>query len=261
MKKGFTLTELLVVIAIIGVLSVIAVPSVIHISKNIKERNYNSKVDMIVSAAELYATNKPEIFNGNLEVKIYVAELLNADYLKVEKTDEREKCKKVTVDKNGTSINIETKGCIVNPIDDKSMNEDYVLVRNETVGIVSDFNGESSTANNDQLVRVICEKFEKGANGGFIGKYSTDDSALCKCSYENNVDKTGNIIGLIAVSPEDKKGSSVEACIISGYEKNNYLYYDDMYFRVLGLYDLSGEEKGNHGIVPKIITDDGMEVQ
>ena len=55
-KKGFTLTELLVVIALISIIVLIAVPSVVSISKRINKRVYNAKIQEIVTAAELYGT-------------------------------------------------------------------------------------------------------------------------------------------------------------------------------------------------------------
>ena len=61
-KKGFTLTELLVVIALISIIVLIAVPSVVAISKRINKRVYNSKVQEIVTAAELYGTNNPDLW-------------------------------------------------------------------------------------------------------------------------------------------------------------------------------------------------------
>ena len=63
-KKGFTLVELLVVIAIIGILSIIVIPSVVNINKNINEKLYQEKVSSIESAAKIYANNHEEIFNG-----------------------------------------------------------------------------------------------------------------------------------------------------------------------------------------------------
>ena len=51
-KKGFTLTELLVVIALISIIVLIAVPSVVSISKRINKRVYNAKIQEIVTAAE-----------------------------------------------------------------------------------------------------------------------------------------------------------------------------------------------------------------
>ena len=42
-NNGFTLVELLVVIAIIAILSLLVVPSVITVNKNINERLYNQK--------------------------------------------------------------------------------------------------------------------------------------------------------------------------------------------------------------------------
>ena len=62
-KNGFTLVELLVVIAIIAILSLLVVPSVITVNKNINERLYNQKSDYVERAAELFATNKEDILN------------------------------------------------------------------------------------------------------------------------------------------------------------------------------------------------------
>ena len=70
-KNGFTLIELLVVIAIIAILSVVVIPSVITVNKNVNERLYNQKVENIESAAELYASNNPDIFNGADRVYVY----------------------------------------------------------------------------------------------------------------------------------------------------------------------------------------------
>ena len=46
-SNGFTLVELLVVIAIIAILSLLVVPSVITVNKNINERLYNQKTDYV----------------------------------------------------------------------------------------------------------------------------------------------------------------------------------------------------------------------
>ena len=64
-KKGFTLIELLVVIAIIAILSVIIVPSIITVNKNVNERLYQQKKESIISAAELYASNNPDILTSS----------------------------------------------------------------------------------------------------------------------------------------------------------------------------------------------------
>ena len=45
-------------------------------------------------------------------------------------------------------------------------------------------------------------------------------------------------------------------CIISGNEKNNYLKYDGVMFRVLGVYDIDGQ--GTLSV--KIITDQTVEI-
>ena len=65
-KKGYTLVELLVVITLIGLLVVIAVPSGIAISKKVKQKMLDSKIELIESGAIVWGQqNKSEIKNGS----------------------------------------------------------------------------------------------------------------------------------------------------------------------------------------------------
>ena len=50
-KKGFTLTEVLVTIAIIGIVLLIAVPSIMVINRSVKKRELETKKEVLISAA------------------------------------------------------------------------------------------------------------------------------------------------------------------------------------------------------------------
>lgn len=228
-KKGFTLTELLVVIAIIGVITLIAVPSIITVNKSIKQRTLNSKKELIVNAAELYAQDNPDIFNGVNEVKIYVYELIDNNLIKADVD---------TSDSICSSSSNNTKGCYINPVDNSSMNGEYVTVRKEAIGVVGEYGGSTTDISSEEaLVHEICQRF---SNGHFVGKYGTGANDTCAC--------TSSFDGLIATGGA-KNGQSVNACIISGSNVDNYLKYDNVMWRVMGLYNLDGK------LSAKMITD------
>ena len=86
-KYGFSIPELLAVIVIIGILATIATASYNGISKSVKEKTYQSKINLIKSKAIEYASDN----NVDAET-ISVAKLINEGYLDVENdTDANEK--------------------------------------------------------------------------------------------------------------------------------------------------------------------------
>ena len=62
MKKGFTLVELLAVIIILGLLAIIAIPSIIGILNNEKENISDSMKNIIINASSLYIEDNSGVY-------------------------------------------------------------------------------------------------------------------------------------------------------------------------------------------------------
>ena len=244
-KTGFTLIELLVVIAIIAILSVIIVPSVITVNRNVNERLYEQKKESIISAAELYASNNPDIFNGADKVYVYVYQLIDADYLKVDNKFGDGACL------SGSAENI-SKGCVINPAPDPEhgkpviLNNDMVLLTKKSAGVVGvygDGGSDKPLLYSDTLVNAVCDRFENGTFKGVSSiNEATNTPVGCKCVKDGN--------------EYVKLSGDVEACIIvsesSSGNVNNWLKYgsSEANWRVLGIYSVNGT------LYPKMITAD-----
>ena len=237
-KKGFTLTELLAVIAIVAIIAVIAVPSIIAIRKNMNEKMYKDKVTMIESAAETYANNNPDIFNASTEEYITVGDLVDAGFLEPD-------------DKStGEVLDPSCEGS------DCSMNNINILLTKRVAGVTAKMNGVKCNANDSScqggaLTLQVCERFNVDENDPevnkkkrFIGKYGTGDSDYCTCKIAN-----GKVTGLV----KKRTNTAVEACLIYGDVEDNYLEYNGIMWRVIGVYKLDGE------YVTKIITNDTVD--
>lgn len=246
-KKGFTLAELLVVIAIIAVISIIAIPSIITVNKNINKRLYASKIETIISQAELYGTDNEDIFNGKSEVKVYLYELIEKGYLTKEVDINGTNCtENITLDTGETVKNTE-KGCVLNPINKESLNAEYVILKKEAIGITAEYNGQTLSSAGGILVEQVCDRFDSKV---FVGKYGTADADLCACNSAHT--------GLVSLGGSKTAGTKVNACIIAGNEQNNYLKYDNVMWRVMGLYNIGDD---SDIIVTKMITSDNVDVQ
>lgn len=244
-KKGFTLTELLAVIAIVAIIAVIAVPSIIVIRRNMNSKMLRDKETMIETAAETYANNNPDIFNASTEEYITVGDLVVAGFLEPDN---------------------KTTGQVLDPScegTDCSMNERNILLTKRVAGVTAKLGGvkcssDDGTCQGGPLTLQVCERFNVKENDAnfkqkrrFVGKYGTGDNDYCECKIRN-----GKVEGLV------KKGTNndyVSACLIYGDEENNYLEYNGVLWRVVGVYNI-GSGNGTSGeYVTKIITHDTVD--
>ena len=94
-KKGFTFIELLAIIVLIGLITLIAIPSIKLADKKIQNKNYETKKDLIKKAAENYGEDNKDILlysttttytdpSNNVSypsINIKVRDLLNNGYV------------------------------------------------------------------------------------------------------------------------------------------------------------------------------------
>ena len=83
-KRGFTLIELLAVLVILVVIMAIAIPSVTSSIERSKQKEYDAKVKLIVSAAELYFDkhrNTYPISSGGTIYQVNISKLIEEKYL------------------------------------------------------------------------------------------------------------------------------------------------------------------------------------
>lgn len=91
-NKGFTLVEILSVIVLIALLLGVGIPGINRISKNMKEKSLNTKIDLIEQAGILWGQDNKTLLqsnkcyiNDNNEImnckKISIEALIKEDYL------------------------------------------------------------------------------------------------------------------------------------------------------------------------------------
>lgn len=67
-KKGFTLVELLVVIALLGLLITISIPIGLKVSKQIKEKMLETKIETIEKGAIVWGQNNKRLLNQSCTI-------------------------------------------------------------------------------------------------------------------------------------------------------------------------------------------------
>ena len=145
-KSGFTLTEVLVVIAIIGIMLAISIPSIMAVRKRINERLLEGKKDQILVSAELYGRDK----GFTTDTTIYVYTLIEAGYLEEE------------IKQNNTNCTGEhtEEGCILNPVDDTSLNNERILIKRTGSTVIAIWNGKEGSSTSEELIDSIKDKLQ-----------------------------------------------------------------------------------------------------
>ncbi|MBE6158603.1 MAG: BspA family leucine-rich repeat surface protein [Firmicutes bacterium] len=113
-KKGFTLAELLSVIVIMGIILLVAIPSVFGISKVVKDNMFCTKVHNLESAAKLYGSDYNDDFDDRGYIKVEVKTIIDNNLYKKE-TDE-------------CSLGDEDNGCVVDPRDESALDNRTITI-------------------------------------------------------------------------------------------------------------------------------------
>lgn len=195
-KKGFTLTEVIIVIVIIGVLISISIPSITAIRKKMNTRLFEEKKKEILTAAELYAKDKG--ITTDTMIKVY--NLLDEKYLK----------KDVSPNNRNCSGNHTLNGCIINPVDDTSLNEKNILLKvsvksitaiwegtltiSDATGLIETIKGKLNCTNITESKPCMYKKdnpdnylYYSGIMWRILGVYSIDGKEVAKLISDDNV--------------------------------------------------------------------------
>ncbi len=195
-KKGFTLTEVIIVIVIIGVLISISIPSITAIRKKMNTRLFEEKKKEILTAAELYAKDKG--ITSDTIIEVY--NLLDDKYL----------TKDVSANSTNCTGEHTSNGCIINPVDDTSLNEKKILIKVSVKSITAVWEGTLSVSDATALIDTIKGKLScssitasspclyKGNNPDnylyysgimwrILGVYSIDGKEVAKLITDDNV--------------------------------------------------------------------------
>lgn len=183
-NKGFTLVEILAVIVILGLLVTIAVPNVLNMSKKVKDEMYESKVDMVEKAAQLYGEDYKDVIKNGARI-VSIKELLSNNYLSKE-------------DKN-CDVNNTSKPCIKDARDNSSMDNRNVCVCIIDNRAVASFVENSNNCNNTKCAwKVIPTTYTVtlNTNGGTINAGNVTSYAQgVGATLPTNVTKSGYSFG------------------------------------------------------------------
>ena len=157
---------------------------------------------MILVAAELYGKDK----GIQTETRIKVSTLLNENYIEKDTNQNTTNCTGANTD----------NGCVINPVDNTSLNNEDILIKISGSNIIAIWNGQLGTTTSVQLVSAIKEVLD------------------CSNLSETNPCLFGR---------DEKDTTQIT-------NPNNYLYNSGIMWRILGIYKIDGNE------VVKMITDD-----
>lgn len=164
-KKGFTLVELLSVIVLISLLLGLGIPGISRISKRMKERSYNTKVDLVEQAAVLWGQdNKTRLQTDDCKID-------GKDY----------KCKKITIEEliEGDYIDSELQDVLSykNPKDDTEMLYNYVYIYKTNNRVYAKYSSD------DIFYTVYTIDGVTSGNMHFENSFAIYASGLGKISY------------------------------------------------------------------------------
>lgn len=134
MKKGFTIIELLSAIVILGIISVIAIPSILSVRKRILENTYQDKINLINRGALEWASDNINLLQKEVTVEVNNDPLQNNVYNEID-------CTNISVNKlieEGYIVgDNDSKTILSNPLEEKNFNEYFVCVRFDTNDILT----------------------------------------------------------------------------------------------------------------------------